>query len=66
MLFKVHYYYHYSLSTNHRHKPGIVQIWPKWQKTLRQEQGWQELGGWRWQGARLRQVLGYKHCSRQT
>lgn len=27
IIFKVHYY---SPSTNHRHKPGIVQIWPRW------------------------------------
>lgn len=40
-IFKVHYY---SPSTNHRHKPGIVQIWPKWQKTLSRVQGRGEPG----------------------
>lgn len=57
-ILKVHYY---SPSTNHRHKPGVVQIWPKWQKTLSRAQGWGER-----RGAGLRQVLGYKCCSRQT
>nr|XP_013806109.1 PREDICTED: nascent polypeptide-associated complex subunit alpha, muscle-specific form-like [Apteryx mantelli mantelli]XP_013806110.1 PREDICTED: nascent polypeptide-associated complex subunit alpha, muscle-specific form-like [Apteryx mantelli mantelli] len=36
VIFKVHYN---SPSTNHRHKPRVVQIWPRRQRTLDRQQG---------------------------
>lgn len=55
---KVHHYY--PLSTNHRHKPGLVQMWPKWRRALSWEQS---RGG----AGRAQAGAGiYKHCSRQS
>jgi len=62
--FKVHYN---SPSTNHRHKPGIVQIRPRWQRTLSGQWGWDELWDGGRRGAGDEGVgLGYKCCSTQT
>lgn len=62
--FKVHYN---SPSTNHRHKPGIVQIRPRWQRTLSGQWGWDELWDGGRRGAEGEGVgLGYKCCSTQT